>query len=64
MARRKLENWVLWIAVDAALIPLYLAKGLTMIAALYVLYFGLSVWGLIGWRKAERAAGEPMGSIA
>lgn len=57
MARRKLENWVLWVAVDVALIPLYLAKGLTMIAALYVLYLGLSVWGLIGWRRAEHAAG-------
>lgn len=64
MARRKLENWVLWVAVDLALIPLYLAKGLTMIAALYVLYLGLSVWGLIGWRRAERHAGRSSGGAA
>ena len=56
MAERKWENWVLWIAVDVALIPLYLAKGLTMFAALYVLYLLLSIWGLIGWRGALRQA--------
>lgn len=54
MARRKWESWVLWAAVDVALIPLYLAKDLTMLAALYVLYLLLSIWGLIGWRRALR----------
>ena len=57
MAERKLENWWLWVAVDVALIPLYLAKGLVMFAALYVLYLALSVAGLIGWRRALRDAG-------
>ena len=54
MAQRKWENWILWVAVDVALIPLYLAKGLTMFAILYVLYLALSIWGLIGWRRALR----------
>lgn len=57
MAERKFENWVLWVAVDVALIPLYLAKGLTMFAALYVLYLALSIWGLIGWRQALSETG-------
>lgn len=61
MARRKWENWVLWVMVDVALIPLYLAKGLTMLAALYVLYLLLSVWGLIGWRRAFERAGRRAG---
>lgn len=52
MARRRLQNWVVWIAVDVALIPLYLVKDLPIIAALYVLYLALSVWGLIDWRRA------------
>lgn len=56
MGRRKLENWVLWVAVDVALIPLYLAKNLPMIATLYVLYLALSLWGLIDWRRAARGA--------
>ncbi len=57
MARRKLENWALWVAVDVALIPLYLVKGLPLIAALYLLYLALSVWGLIDWRRAARLGG-------
>ena len=57
MARRKLENWAVWIAVDLASIPLYLAKGLWAFAGLYVVYLGLSLWGLAGWRRVMRAAG-------
>ena len=57
MAERKLENWWLWVAVDVALIPLYLAKGLGLFAGLYVLYLALSVWGLVGWGRALREIG-------
>lgn len=63
MARRRLENWVVWIAVDLALIPLYLVQHLGGLALLYVIYLALSIWGLADWRRADdarrRAAGEP-----
>lgn len=52
MARRAIENWWLWIAVDLASVPLYLAKGLYPFAGLYVVYLALAVWGLIDWRRA------------
>lgn len=51
MARRRLENWWLWIAVDVAAMPLYAIKGLWLFAGLYLIYLGLSVWGLIGWTR-------------
>lgn len=57
MAQRRLENWVLWIAVDVAAIPLFLAKGLWVTAALYALYLALAVSGLIEWRRVWRAVG-------
>jgi nicotinamide mononucleotide transporter len=57
MSRRVLENWLLWIAVDLAAIPLYAAKGLTLTAWLYGVFLGLSVIGLIGWERARRRAG-------
>lgn len=57
MARRKLENWGLWIAVDLASIPLYLAKGLNLFAGLYVVYLALAIWGLRDWRAAFGRAG-------
>jgi len=62
MARRRIEHWWLWIAVDVASVPLYLAKGLHLFAALYLLYLALSVWGLIDWRRA--AQGSAQGAVA
>lgn len=60
MGRRRLENWPIWIAVDVASIPLYLAKGLWMLAGLYVIYLLLSVWGLVDWRAAARRERAPL----
>lgn len=57
MARRKLENWVLWIAVDLASIPLYAAKGLWVVMGLYVVYLGLAIWGYLDWNRARRTIG-------
>ena len=59
MALRKLENWLLWIAVDLASIPLYLAKGLWLFAGLYLIYLVLACWGLWRWSRAEREGVEP-----
>ncbi|WP_440977880.1 nicotinamide riboside transporter PnuC [Sphingomonas pseudosanguinis] len=50
LARRRLENWLLWIAVDLSSIALYAVKGLTLTAILYVIFLGLSVWGYREWR--------------
>lgn len=52
MAKRYLENWWWWIAVNALSIPLYLIKGLALTAALYGLFLVLALWGLIEWRRA------------
>lgn len=57
MARRRIENWWLWIAVDLASIPLYLAKGLHLFAGLYLVYLALAIGGLRSWRAASRRAG-------
>jgi nicotinamide mononucleotide transporter len=54
LARRKLENWVVWIMVDIASIPLFLSQGLPIFAGLYGVYLALAVWGLIDWRRAMR----------
>ncbi|MBN8846721.1 nicotinamide riboside transporter PnuC [Sphingomonas sp. 67-36] len=62
MAQRRIENWVIWIAVDLASVPLYLAKGLYLFAGLYVIYLALACWGLFDWRRAgnRAAVAEPL----
>ena len=52
MARRRIENWVLWILVDMVALALYFSRGLYPTSALYLLFLLLSIAGLIGWRRA------------
>ena len=53
-ALRKLETWYAWIVVDLIAIPLFAMKGLHAAAGLYVIYLGLSIWGLRDWQRARR----------
>lgn len=55
MARRKLENWIVWIAVDAVAIGLYASRGLALTAGLYALFLLLATAGFFQWRRALRA---------
>jgi nicotinamide mononucleotide transporter len=52
--RKLLESWWLWIVVDLIYIPLYLYKGLRLTAALYLIFFILSIVGLREWTRSER----------
>ena len=51
MARKFIENWPLWLLVNAASVALFAYKGLTLTVLLYVIFFLLAIWGWIGWRK-------------
>jgi nicotinamide mononucleotide transporter len=62
LARRFLENWILWIAVDAVAIGVYAAKGLMLTAFLYAVFLIVSAFGLISWRKT--LARGPEGLVA
>lgn len=52
LARRRVESWYLWIAVDLVAIPLFASRGLYATSAVYVVLLGLSIDGLIQWRRA------------
>ncbi|HUQ14202.1 MAG TPA: nicotinamide riboside transporter PnuC, partial [Novosphingobium sp.] len=56
LALRRIENWVLWIAIDAGAIAVYISKDLYPTAALYALFLVFSVAGLREWIAAERRA--------
>ncbi|WP_294395285.1 nicotinamide riboside transporter PnuC [uncultured Sphingomonas sp.] len=53
LARRRIENWVLWILIDVAAIGLYFAKALYLTAGLYGLFLLLSITGLRQWNAAR-----------
>lgn len=52
LLRKKLENWVIWIAVDVLSIGIYLYKDVYLTAGLYVVFLLLAIGGLIGWRRS------------
>lgn len=52
LSRRYLQSWYLWIAVDVLAIGLFYSRGLEPTAALYVMFLGLAITGLIQWRRA------------
>ena len=61
-ARKIFEAWHLWIFVNLVYIGLYLYKGLVLTAVLYAIFAGLSVAGLINWRRLlglQEAATQP-----
>jgi nicotinamide mononucleotide transporter len=54
LARRCLENWLLWIIVDIGTVYMYVSKDLYGFAGLYILFLLFSVAGLVEWARAER----------
>lgn len=59
LAYRRIENWVIWIAIDVAAIALYINRELYPTAGLYGGFLVLSLIGLKEWIAAERRAREP-----
>jgi nicotinamide mononucleotide transporter len=52
---RRIESWVLWIAVDSVAIGLFAWRGLFVTSALYGLFLVLAVVGLFEWRRRAEA---------
>ena len=52
IARKILESWCVWVAVDVASIGIYAAKGLILTSGLYTVFLVLAVYGYISWRKS------------
>ncbi len=56
LARKKLENWIIWIVVDLVAINIYFLKGLYFTSALYGIFLALCVLGLIEWKRSMKTA--------
>ena len=52
LARRRVESWWLWIAVDAIAVPLFASRGLYVTAGVYAVLLVIAVAGLMQWRRA------------
>lgn len=52
VARKVLENWWYWLAIDAISVYLYWARDLQLTALLFVAYLVLIPFGLVAWTRA------------
>lgn len=51
MAKRKIENWILWIIGDLISIPLYFAKGYTFTSIQYIVFTIVAIAAYLEWKK-------------
>ena len=52
--RKKLEAWLIWLAVDVFYVGMFLYKGLYPTAGLYALFLYLAFMGFVEWRRSMR----------
>ncbi|HVK14587.1 MAG TPA: nicotinamide riboside transporter PnuC [Gemmataceae bacterium] len=55
LARKVLENWLVWMIVDVLGIGVYWTKDLHAIAILHGLFLVLAVYGYVSWKRALSA---------
>lgn len=55
VAKKVLENWLYWIAIDAVCMVVYWQRELHLTAALFALYLVLAALGYRQWRQAYRS---------
>ena len=51
LARKVLQNWLIWIFVDIIYVGVYAFKDLHLTAIMYVIYISMALLGYLDWRK-------------
>jgi len=54
LARKVLQNWLIWIFVDIIYVGVYISKDLYATALMYALYIYIAAVGYLNWRKTYR----------
>jgi nicotinamide mononucleotide transporter len=54
LARKVLQNWLIWIFVDIIYVSVYFSKGLYATGVMYAIYIVIATIGYIDWRKTYR----------
>lgn len=51
LARKVLENWLIWIFVDIIYVAVYIVKDLHLTAVMYAVYVLIALKGYIDWKR-------------
>ena len=55
LAKKKLENWIIWVMVNVVAMQIYLLKGLFPTSGLYLIFLVLAVYGFREWKISFRS---------
>ena len=55
-ARKKWECWLGWLLVNTVAVGVYWVKDLRLTSGLYLIFWGMSLWGWREWRQSKVAA--------
>ena len=50
-ARKLWECWIMWLAINAANIALYISAGLYVMPVVSALYLANGIWSLVSWKR-------------
>lgn len=59
MAKKKIENWTLWIIGDLIVVPLYAYRGLGMLSLQYLIFTILAISAYLEWKKTLNNSKKP-----
>jgi len=51
LARKVLENWLIWVFVNIIYVGIYLFKDLQLTAIMYAIYVPIAILGYVDWKK-------------
>ncbi len=51
LAKKFIEQWLIWIVVDFVAMGMYIYKGLYITAILFVIYTVMAIWGYYAWLR-------------
>lgn len=55
VARKKIENWILWVLIDIILCIVLYLKGMPFYSFLYIVYVFFALYGFFSWKKMFQA---------
>lgn len=58
MAKKKVENWAMWVLIDVICVVLYYKQGVYFISLEYLILFGIAAYGLYNWQKKAKKSNE------
>jgi nicotinamide mononucleotide transporter len=59
LARKVLENWLIWVFVDIIYVGVYIFKHLDLTAVMYAIYVAIAAMGYVDWKREYQK--QPIG---